>query len=116
MNRLGFASFRRITAIVVVLVLGLWNAETALADVCDGGSPVSASCAIASHSPQPLDPTAPLGGSGVQVCHCQHAHGGLPAVHGIPMPIAVMHAGMLRAVSRGIPPAIAAPLFRPPIS
>lgn len=112
-SRLRCASFRRLIAIVVTLVLGLWNAETMLADVCDGAA--TGSCQIVSHSSPSADPPAPPAGS-VQVCHCQHAHGGLPVVFGSRMPAADLHADVVLMTSRGIPPATAAPLFRPPIA
>ena len=112
----GFRSgrSRRVIAVLVALILAFWNVETLLADVCDGAS-TTAPCAIVSHSVPSPDSSAPPFG-GVQVCHCQHVHSGLPVVFGAVMPTAEVHTGVMLAASGGIPPATAAPLFRPPIA
>lgn len=76
--RAGFS--RHLFALLLLLGFGFFNVESLIADACDGDANQIAITAIdggvqesgSGGSQSPL-------GHAVHVCHCMHAHGGIPA-------------------------------------
>jgi hypothetical protein len=77
-SRAGFS--RRLFTLLLMLGFGLFNVESLIADACDGDAD---QIAVAASVDGPTDTRS--GGSevpsghAIHVCHCVHAHGGLPA-------------------------------------
>jgi hypothetical protein len=77
-SRAGFG--RQLIAVLVMMGFGFFNAEILIADACDGDA-TSASIGVVVDADQPPGPDVPsqAPGHSMHVCHCVHAHGGLPA-------------------------------------
>lgn len=81
MTRSRLAIRRRLIAFVLVLGFGFFTAESLIADACDGDSERAALSMV-----DGADPTSgsnaplPAPGHTMHVCHCVHAHGGMPAL------------------------------------
>lgn len=76
--RVGFG--RRLIALLLMMGFGFFTAELLIADACDGDAS-RARIGIVADADQAPAPDAPskAPGHSVHVCHCVHAHGGLPA-------------------------------------
>ena len=72
---------RRLIGLIVVLGFGIFTAESLIADVCDGDSGLTAVSVGESNTPaSDPDGPGPVPTHTVHVCHCVHAHGGMPAL------------------------------------
>ena len=71
---------RRLIAVLLLLGFGLFTAEPLIADACDGDSGiVGVSTLDCVDDPQGSGDSVPASGHAIHVCHCVHAHGGMPA-------------------------------------
>jgi len=113
---LGRTRIRRLTALLLALCLGMFSAETLVADVHDGDS-----SSAASHVEElggPVDGHSLPGGvsHSVHVCHCVHGHGGAPPVHNVATAAPVEHPRLLTS-SDSVPNDVGPePHVRPPIA
>lgn len=108
---------RRLIAFALVLGFGFFNAESLIADVCDGDSGLAA-VSIIDGADRSNGSGSPAEGPEhtMHVCHCIHAHGGMPAPMDRvpPVPEAASSAAILGAVTQPNP-ALELQL-RPPIA
>ena len=70
---------RRFTALLTMILLGLFSVETIIADSCDGDA--TPGVLAVTDGSTPASPTVPDGSSplpqhSAHVCHCAHAHAG----------------------------------------
>ena len=114
-SRAGFG--RQLIALLVMMGFGFFNAEILIADACDGDATRS-SIGVVVDADQPSGPDVPsqAPGHSMHVCHCVHAHGGLPArIDRVPP--AVEQVSSVVALVMLKPPAPALELtLRPPIA
>ena len=65
----------------MVLGFGFFTAESLIADVCDGDSGLTAvSVSGSGDQTSGSETPASVPGHTMHVCHCVHAHGGMPAL------------------------------------
>lgn len=113
-------SLRRFVASIVMVVLGLFAAETIIADSCDGDSSSGVlSVSDGARDAVPDDnPTAPgkAPAHSVHVCHCAHGHAGSLGVVAA-SPERQEHPGIVTGESVRTPPSVSPePRFRPPLA
>jgi hypothetical protein len=70
---------RYLFAILLMLGFGFFNVESLIADVCDGDANRIAVTTVAGAQENGSNGSQPPLGHAVHVCHCMHAHGGIPA-------------------------------------
>ena len=122
-----FVRARRLTAALLVMCLGLFSAESLIADSCDADSArpvvsaadgvlrtsVEAIVAASTDAPAGTLPSAPR--HAVHVCHCVHAHAGAPIGHAV-QPLPATPFPFLSGESDHTPPSNAPePPLRPPL-
>jgi hypothetical protein len=77
-SRFGFG--RRLIALLVMIGFGSFTAELLIADSCDGDAGGARVGVVSGADQLPgSDGPSPAPAHSVHVCHCVHAHGGLPA-------------------------------------
>lgn len=111
---------RRATALLLVLCLGLFAAETPVAELHDGEAAANHPASVESAAPHSHGnvPSGPAGGMGhsTHVCHCVHSHSGLTVAVGT-LSVAPLHASAPRVRGARVPSSLERePQLRPPIS
>ena len=114
---------RRVTALLVLLSLGFFNAESLVADSCDGDaggvaavSPHDGSRLSAPSSSEQPSGTQPVGAHhSIHICHCAHAHGGALVAHGSTAVDMVPSTSVIEALSTAPTTVWLEPQFRPPV-
>jgi len=118
-------TLRRPTAVLGLLILGLFVSEPLIADACDRdnrGAVWSLDASLSTPSPDGTAPASPsrLPSSppdhAAHVCHCVHGHfGGLPTDQILPLAPMVVKAAFV-ALDQGRASGVVSPLLRPPIA
>lgn len=122
--RFRSGALRRIVSVLLGCAILGFSVENLIADVHDGDAETQeqasvsiATSADASDSDNPTQPKdSDRSGHSAHVCHCIHAHGGLPGLTDSQV-ADTQHATQLRGVSDRMPQSISTePRIRPPLA